>query len=76
MPGTLNGFCKQALMRRADSANSPRQYFSTFGNKMSQKFPVLKIYIGYLFRAKLAYSFASNSEPFLTWHNSQPFYLE
>jgi hypothetical protein len=76
MPGALNGFRKQALMRRADSTDSPWQYFPTFGNKVAQKFSVLKIDIGYFFRAKFAYSFASNSEPFLTWHSSQPFYLE
>jgi hypothetical protein len=76
MPGTLDGFRKQALVRRADSTDSPRQYFPTFGNKVAQKLSVLKIYISYFFRAKFTYSFASNTEPFWTWHNSQPFYLE
>ena len=76
MPGALNGFRKQALMSRADSTDSPRQYFPAFGNKVAQKFSVLEIDIGNFFRAKFTYSFASNSEPFLTWHSSQPFYLE
>jgi hypothetical protein len=76
MPGALNGFRKQTLMRRADSTDSPGQYFPAFGNKVAQKFSILEIDIGYFFRAKFTYSFASNSEPFLTWHSSQPFYLE
>jgi hypothetical protein len=75
MPGALDGFRQQALMRRADSTDSPRQYFSTLGNKVAQKFSVLEIDIGYFFSAKFANSLAPNSEPFLTWHCFQPFYL-
>jgi hypothetical protein len=76
VPGTFDGFRKQALVRRADPTDSPWQYFPAFGNKMAQEFSVLEIDIGYFFRAKFADSFASDSEPFLTWHSSQPFCLE
>ena len=54
MSGTLNGFRKQALMRRADSADSPGQYLSPFGDKMTKKLCIFKIDIGNFFRAKLA----------------------
>jgi hypothetical protein len=74
MPGTFDGFCKQSLMCRADATDAPGQYLSAFGDKVAQEFSVLKIYIGNLFRAKLAYPFAPNTKPSLTWHSSQPFY--
>ncbi len=75
MSGAFNGFRKQALMRRADSADSPGQYLSPFGDEMAQELSVFKIDIGDLFRAEFAYSFAPNTEPSWTWHNSSPFYL-
>lgn len=74
MPGAFNGFRKQALMRRADATDPSGQYLSPFGNKMTQKFPILEIDIRDFFRAELAYSFAPNTEPSWTWHSSQPFY--
>jgi hypothetical protein len=37
---------------------------------MTEKFPVFKIDIGNFFGAKLAYSFAPNTESFWTWHCS------
>ena len=70
MPGTFDGFRKQALMRRADSADSPGQYLSPLRDEMSQKLSILKIDIGDFFRAEFAYSFAPNTEPSWTWHSS------
>ena len=75
MPGTFDGFRKQALVRRADPTDSPWQYFPAFGNKMAQEFSVLEIDIGYFFRAELAHSFAPNAELLGTWHSIWPFYL-
>ncbi len=69
MPGTLNGFRKQTLMRRADSTDSPGQYLSPFGDEMAEELSILKIDIGNLLRAEFAYSFAPNAEPSWTWHN-------
>jgi hypothetical protein len=68
MPGAFDGLRKQALMRRADSTDSPGQYLSPFGNKMAEKLSIFKIDICDLFRAKLAYSFAPDTKPFWTWH--------
>jgi hypothetical protein len=73
MPGPLDGLRKQALMRRADSADSPRQYLSPFGNKMAEELSVFEINVSDFFRAKLAHSLAPNTKPSLTWHFSQPF---
>ena len=67
--GPFDGLSKQSLMGRADSAYPPGQYFPPFGNKMAEKFPVLKINIGYFFSAELTDSFAPNTEPFWTWHS-------
>ena len=69
MPGTFNGFRKQTLMRRADSAYSPGQYFPPFGDEMAEELSVFKIDICDFFRAEFAYSFAPNAEPSWTWHN-------
>jgi hypothetical protein len=74
MPGTFYSLREQALMRGADSADSPRQYLSPFGDKMIEKLCVFEINIGNFFRAELAYSFAPNTESFRTWHRSWPFY--
>ena len=74
MPGAFDGLRKQALMRRADSTDSPGQYLSPFGNEVTEELSILKVYIGDLFRAKFADSFASNTESFWTWHNEWPFY--
>ena len=74
MSGTFDGLSKQALMRRAYSADSPRQYLSPFRDKMAEEFSVFKIDISDFFRAKLTDSFAPDTEPFWTWHNEWPFY--
>ena len=74
MPGAFNGFRKQALMRRADSADSPGKDLSPFGNEMTEELSIFKVDIGNLLRAKLAYSLAPNTEPSWTWHSSSPFY--
>jgi hypothetical protein len=74
MPGAFDGFRKQALMRRADSTDSPGQYFSPFGDEMTEELSVLKIDISDFFRAKFADSLAPNAEPSWTWHSSSPFY--
>jgi hypothetical protein len=74
MPGALNGFREQALMRRADSADPPGQYLPAFGDEVTQELSIFKVDIGDLFRAKLAYSFTPNTEPSWTWHSSSPFY--
>jgi len=69
MSGSLDGFRQQPLVRGADSAYSSGQYFPAFGDKMTEKFSIFEIYIGYLFRAELTHSLAPNTEPFGTWHN-------
>jgi len=74
MPGAFDGLRKQALMRRADSTDSPGQNLSPFRDKMAEEFCVFKIDIGNFFRAKFADSFAPDTEPFWTWHNEWPFY--
>ena len=70
MPGAFNGFRKQALMRRADSADPPGQNLSAFRDEMTQKLSIFKIDIGDLFRAEFADSLAPNTEPSWTWHSS------
>ena len=75
MPGAFDGLREQALVRRAHAADSPRQYLSAFGNKMAQEFSVFEIDIRNFFRAKFAHSFAPDTEPSLTWHSFQPFYM-
>ncbi len=75
MSGTFDGFRKQALMRRADSTDSPGQNLSSFGNEVTKELSIFKVNIGNLFRAKLAYSLAPNAKPSWTWHSSSPFYL-
>jgi hypothetical protein len=69
MSGAFDGFRKQALMRRADSTDSPWQYFSTLGNKMTEELSVFEIDISDFFRAKFANSLASDTESFWTWHS-------
>ncbi len=70
MPGTLDGFRKQALMRRADSTDSPGEYLSPFGNEMTEELSIFKIDIRDLFRAEFAHPLAPNAEPSWTWHSS------
>jgi len=67
--GAFDGLRKQALMRRADSTDPPGQNLSTFGDKMPEELSVFEIDVCDFFRAKLADSFAPNTEPFWTWHN-------
>ena len=74
MSGAFDSLRKQALMRRADSADSPGQYLSPFGDKMTKKLCIFKINISNFFRAKFAYSLAPNTKPSLTCHSFQPFY--
>ena len=74
MPGPFNGFCKQALMCRADSTDSPGQYLSPLGNKVTEELSVFEIDIGDFFSAELTDSFAPNTEPSWTWHYECPFY--
>jgi hypothetical protein len=74
MSGTFDGFRKQALMRRADSTDSPGQNLSPFGDEMTEELSIFKVDIGYLLCAKLTYSFAPDTEPSWTWHSSSPFY--
>jgi len=68
MSGTFDGFRKQALMRRADSTDSPGQNLSSFGDKMTQELSIFKIDIGNFLSAKLADSLAPNTKPSWTWH--------
>ena len=74
MSGAFDGLRKQALMRRADSADSPGKDLSPFGNEMTEELPVLEIDIGDFFSAEFADSLAPDTEPFWTWHNEWPFY--
>ena len=68
MPGAFDSLRKQALMRRADSADSPGKYFSPFGNEMTEELSVFEIDIGDFFSAELADSLAPNTESSWTWH--------
>jgi hypothetical protein len=72
--GAFDGLRKQALVRRADSTDSPGQDLSPFRDKMAEEFSVFKIDVCNLFRAKFAYSLAPNTKSFWTWHNEWPFY--
>ena len=74
MPCTLDSFRELALMRRADSTDSPREDLAAFRNKMPQELPILEIYICNLFRAEFAHPLTPNTEPSLTCHDFQPFY--
>lgn len=74
MSGPFDGLRKQALMRRADSADPPGQDLSPFGDEMAEELSVFKIDVCNFFRAKFADSFAPDTEPFWTWHNQWPFY--
>ena len=65
MPGAFDGLRKQALMRRADSTDSPGQNLSPFGNEMAEELSVFEIDIGNFLRAKLADSLAPDTEPSL-----------
>jgi hypothetical protein len=75
MSGTFDGFRKQALMRRADSTDSPGQYLSPFGDEMTEELSIFKVDIGNFFSAEFADSFAPNAKPSRTWHSSSPFYF-
>jgi hypothetical protein len=75
MPGTFDGFRKQALMRRADSTDSPGQDLPTLGDEMTEELSIFKVDIGNFFRAEFADSLAPNTEPSRTWHSSSPFYI-
>ena len=74
MPGTFDGFRKQALMYRADSTDSPGQYLSSLGDEMAKELSVLEIDVCNFLSAEFAHSLAPNTETFLTWHSSLPFY--
>jgi hypothetical protein len=73
VPGTFDGFRQQSLMHRTDSADSPGQYLSPFGNEMAKELSVLEINISNFLGAKFANSFAPNTKPLWTWHNSSAF---
>jgi hypothetical protein len=70
MSGAFDGLRKQALVRRADSTDSPGQYLSTLGNKMTEELSVFEIDIGDFLRAKFANPFAPNTESSWTWHSN------
>ena len=74
MSGAFDGLRKQALVRRADSADSPRQYLPPLGDKVAEQLLVFEIDVGNLLRAEFADSFAPDTEPFWTWHIEWPFY--
>ena len=74
MSGTFDGFRKQALVRRADSTDSPGKDLAPFRDEVAEELPVFKIDVCDFFRAKFADSFAPNTETFWTWHNKWPFY--
>jgi hypothetical protein len=74
MSGAFDGLRKQALMRRADAADSPWKYLPPLGNKVTEEFLVFEIDIGDFLRAEFAYSLAPDTEPFWTWHIEWPFY--
>jgi hypothetical protein len=75
MPGTFDGFRKQALMRRADSTDSPGQNLSPFRDEMTEELSIFKVDVGNFFSAEFADSLAPNAEPSRTWHSSSPFYF-
>ena len=68
MSSTFDSLRKQALMRRANAADSPWQNFPALGNKMTQELPIFKIDVSDFFRTKFAHPFAPDTEPFRTWH--------
>ena len=70
MSGPFDRLRQQALMRRADSADSPGQDLSPFGDEVTEELSIFEIDIGDFFRAKLAYSLAPDTEPSWTWHSS------
>ena len=74
MPGTFNGFREQALMRRANAADSSGKDLSPFRDEMTEQLPVFEIDIGDFFSAEFAYPLAPNTKPSWTWHNKWPFY--
>ena len=73
MPGTFDCLGKQALVGRADSADSPGQYLSSFGNKVTEKLSIFKIDIGDLFCAEFTNSLAPNTKASWTWHSQLAF---
>jgi hypothetical protein len=75
MPGALDGLREQTLMGRADSADSPGQDFSPFGDEVAEELSVLEIDVADLFRAEFAYSLAPDTESSWTWHSWYPFSL-
>ncbi len=74
MPGTFDGFRKQALMRRAHSTDPPGQYLSPLRDEMTEELSIFEIDISDFFRAEFADSFAPDTESSWTWHNKWPFY--
>jgi hypothetical protein len=73
VPSAFDCLGKQALVVWADSADSPGQYFPSFGNKMAEKLSILKINIGDFFRAEFTNSLAPNAEAPWTWHSQLAF---
>jgi hypothetical protein len=73
VPGTFDGLRKQALMRRAYSANSPGQDLPAFGNEVAEELSVFVIDVGNFFSAEFANSFAPDTESSWTWHSSLAF---
>ena len=70
MSGPFDRLRQQALMRRADSADSPGQDLSPFGDEVTEELSILKVNIGDLLRAEFTYSLAADTEPSWTWHSS------
>jgi hypothetical protein len=65
---SLDGFRKLTLMRRANSADSPRKNLSALRNEMFQKFPILKVDVRDFFHAEFTNSLAPNAKPSLPCH--------
>jgi hypothetical protein len=70
MPGSFDRFRQQALMRRADSADSPGQDLSPFGDEVTEELSIFEVDICDLLRAEFADSLAPDTEPSWTWHNA------
>jgi hypothetical protein len=73
VPSPFDSLRQQSLVNRANSADSPGQYLSSFGNEMAKELSVLEINKGNFLCAKFAHSFAPHTEPLWTWHNSSAF---
>jgi hypothetical protein len=68
VPCAFDSFCKQALVSRADPADSPGQYLPPFRNEVTEELSVLEINIGYFLGAEFADSLAPDTETSWTWH--------